>query len=195
MLPEIACLSCPVNLERYPTRDLKDNPYSSPNFTPDAGRRTIALRNIVSYLTTSVLTGIVLGAGAITFYNMFVLAPIWESRLLKGDERWETVFFLASTALPTAIVCGVLFSIMLFHFLPFRLKHREILLAGIFALMLVSANRPVVSRIRRPGVPDPLFETVPDSINIGLLIFLALVMASGIIKRLILRKNKPRMVG
>jgi hypothetical protein len=98
--------------------------------------------------------------------------------MYKGDERWETIFFIASTLLPISVVAGIALALIGLAFLSFRLKHRDVLISCFALWFLISANRPVVSRIRRPGFPDPKFETVPDAmISIVCLLFVVTIVS------------------
>jgi hypothetical protein len=140
--------------------------------------RPRTFRDLVSYFITSVVAGALAGSGLIFFYSFFIVAPIWGPRMYKGDERWETIFFIASTLLPISVIAGIVLALIGFHFLSFRLKHRGVLISCLALWFLISANRPVVSRIRRPGFPDPKFETVPDTmVSIVCLLFVVTIVS------------------
>ncbi len=55
----------------------------------------------------------------------------------------------------------------------------------------------MVSRVRRPGIPDPLYETIPDTMISVVCIVFAVTCISGLVKWVINSKqNHPRqMVG
>ena len=46
-----------------------------------------------------ILAGGAVGCGALLAGDLFLLWPFWKP-LLKGDERWQTVFFVAKVCLP-----------------------------------------------------------------------------------------------
>ena len=53
------------------------------------------------------LAGGAIGCGALFVANVVLCWPFWKP-LLKTDERWQTVFFLAKVGLPAAFVLGAL---------------------------------------------------------------------------------------
>lgn len=142
---------------------MSDNPYASPAEIEEHRSRPRSSRGWVSYFVTAVVTGALAGSGLMFCYSFFILTPMWGPPLYKGDERWETIFFIASTLLPISVIAGIALALIGFAFLTFRLKHRGVLISCFVLWFLISSMRPVVSRIRRPGFPDPRFETVPDT--------------------------------
>lgn len=103
--------------------------------------------------------------------------------MYKGDERWETLFFIASTLLPISVIAGIVLALIGFAFSEFRLKHRGVLISCFALWFLISANRPVISRIRRPDFPDPKFETVPDTMVYIVCLLFVLTIVSWLIKQ------------
>lgn len=98
--------------------------------------------------------------------------------MYKGDERWETIFFIASTLLPISVIGGIILALGGFAFWSFRLKHGEVLISCFALWFFISANRPVVSLVRRPGSPGPMFETVPDTMISAVCVLFLLTVAA-----------------
>ena len=172
---------------------MSNNPYASP--TTEQLQPTHKVRWVVSYLVTSVVAGALAGAGAMFCYSFFIVAPIWGPRMYKGDERWETIFFIASTLLPISVIAGTVTALAGLWFASFRMRHRHVLISCLALWFLISSNRPVVSRVRRPGFPDPKFETVPDTmIAIVCLLFLV-TFVSGLIQWLSIRNDHSIKAG
>ena len=161
---------------------MSENPYESPNVSGKPPARKIEIGAVVSYLVTSVVIGSLAGAAAMFCYAVFWVAPIWGPQMYKGDVRWETVFFIASTLLPISVVVGIVMALLGACFTSFRLKHRGILISCVVLWFLISVNRPIVSRVRRPEFPDPSFETVPDTMLLIVWILFALTCLSALIK-------------
>ena len=121
-----------------------------------------------------ILAGGALGCGVLLVADMVLLWPFWKP-LLKSDERWETVFFIAKVGLPAAFVLGALAGLVWRRSQTLRLSHFG-LVGCCLAIALVSmALRPVVARIRTNS-RGPLYEVIPDTMA-GFFCVVALVIA------------------
>src|SRR5262245_19951990 len=108
-----------------------------------------------------ILAGGALGCGVLLVADMVLLWPFWKP-LLKSDERWETVFFIARVGLPAAFVLGALAGLVWRRSDTLQLSHFG-LVGCCLAIALVSMMlRPVVARIRT-NTRGPLYEVIPDT--------------------------------
>ena len=123
--------------------------------------RAWTLRECVSRL----LAGAATGCGALVAVDLLVLIPIWGPQLLKGDERWETVFFVAVFGLPAAIAAGGLAGLILRRSRAIRLSRVELFACCLGVALVAQLLRPAVSRVRLRGV-RPLYEVVPDTLAV-----------------------------
>ncbi len=163
------------------------NPFESPTtLQTETPRQTCA---VVSYLVTSVTAGALAGAGATFAYSFFFVAPIWGPTMYKGDERWESIFFIASTLLPLSIITLIVLALVGFCFISYRMRHRHILISCFVLWILISANRPVISRVRRPEIPSPKFETIPDTLLIIVCSLFVVTFVSVVIQWLLRRSR------
>ena len=154
---------------------LNENPFQSPE-SPQIQKRN--WRGAVSYVISSLVLGSLLGAGAMFVYSFVFVVPPWEPRLLKPDERWGTLFFVAETLLPISITLGIAAAGFILKFQAIRLNHRDILVSCFILAVLISANRPVVSRSHRSSI-TPMFEFVPDTLlKIVCVLFLSTLISA-----------------
>ena len=156
--------------------------YPNESSLTSRSKASILLRGVVSYFVTSLVTGALAGVIAMYCYLSFILAPPWGTIMLKGDQRWETVIFVASSLLPISVIAGIAFSLIGFRFTSFRLRHRGVVNSCIALWLLITINRPMVSRVHRPGVPAPSYESVPDTMNSIVLVLLIVTLLSGLIQ-------------
>ena len=124
------------------------------------------------------------GVSAIGFYLFFILVPVWEGPVPKADKRWDTILFVASTLLPISVLVGITLVSIGMRFTSFRLRHRGILFCCVVLWSMISNIRPGVSRIRRPGTPNPLYETVPDTMGVIVCVLFVIVSFSALFNRL-----------
>jgi len=99
--------------------------------------------------------------------------------MVKNDQRWETVFFVAATLLPISVIAGIAFALIGFRFTSFRLRHQGVVISCITLWLLITANRPMVARAYRPDLPPPKYESVPDTMNAMVLVLLVVTLLSG----------------
>jgi riboflavin transporter FmnP len=127
---------------------------------------------MLKYLITSAVLGTLAGTSAVFAFSFFIVAPIWGPQLYKGDERWETLFFIAATLLPFSALVGTVFTSIILRFSTFRLKHRGVIISCLAIMLFVWTNKPVVSRLRGPNFLTPRFEWMPDlmcAVTVGVL--------------------------
>ena len=144
---------------------LNDNPYKSPAFSL-RGRQPALARRFASHGITAFLIGGLIGTALLTCYLLVFVVPPWAPQMHKGDGRLEDVCFVASTLLPITIVSGTILAFLRLRHTSFRLTHLQVLGACIPLWLMVSALRPAVSRVRRPEIPSPMYETIPDTIGL-----------------------------
>jgi hypothetical protein len=161
-----------------------DNPYrpfrrrqSHPNPTRS--------QSTVEYLVSSAVIGTLIGASTLFMFAFLVVAPMWEPRMPKGDERWETIFFIAETVLPISTLVGSAFVALILRFFSFRLNLRGMIISCLAIIFFVRMIKPMISRLRGPNFPTPRFEWMPDLICaitamvLGITLLLALVHDNG----------------
>ena len=181
----------PVNVDVIPPKQsLSENPYQPPNSTDETRWQNWQIGTVVSYLVNCTVLGALLSVGALFFYANFMLVPLWEGQIYKGDERWETIFFIAGTVLPIATIAGILSAAIVLRFTSFRFRHKGLLWSCLGLWFMITSLRPVVSRIRRPGVPNPDYETIPDSMGLIVVVLFVAVACSAIIGKFQNRSNR-----
>lgn len=95
-------------------------------------------------------------------YSYFVVAPVWGPQMVKGDERWDTRFFIAETLLPISAIVGTAIMLAILKGTSFRLRHYGLITACLAIMFLAWAIKPMISRLRGPEYPTPRFEWMPD---------------------------------
>ena len=161
------------------------NPFDPPNLEQLTSGRNWSFG--LSYLLSILSFGTIVGVSFLFIITALFVLPFWGPPIYKGDDRWKTIFYLASTGLPLSIVAGVALVAGLLALFRKRLTLGQMLFCWFMSVALIPSFRPVVDRIRRPG-NTPLYESVPDTIwYIALGFFvITLVAAVGVN-----RKPKP----
>lgn len=124
--------------------------------------RSWTLHECVSRL----LAGAAIGCGLLLALDLLVLIPIWGPQLLKGDERWETAFSVATFGLPAALAAGGLAGLVWRRSRAIRLSRVELVACCLCVALVSQLLRPAVPRIRSRGV-GPLYEVVPDTLAVS----------------------------
>ena len=172
---------------------LKQNPYQPPRASSEQPTESWSVASVTSYLTTSVMIGSLAGTGLLFCYRLLIVSPPWEPVLYKGDERWETIFFLASTSLPVMTIIGILLATASLWLVSFRMNYREIMISCLGLWYLISGSRPIVSRLRGPKYPDPGFETIPDTMMLLVCVIFLITCVSAFVQYIL--KHTPITAG
>jgi len=123
-------------------------------------------------------------------YSYFVVAPIWGPRMVKGDERWDTLFFIAETLLPISAIFGTAIMLAILKGTSFRLRHYGLITACLAIMFLVWAIKPMISRLRGPEYPTPRFEWMPDMMWFAAAGLMAVTILSSLIYLCLRRTSK-----
>lgn len=136
-------------------------------------------RNLSEYILTSLVTGVFVGSLLTLLLSFIFIGPPWL-QLMKGDERWETVFLFADTVLPLVIVFCILGTTVFLKIrVSFRLRHREMTICLFVAALIVAGFRPVVARVYRTN-NVPYYESVPDTIFQVIVAMMVVTIGSGL---------------
>lgn len=121
-----------------------------------------------------VLVGGALGCGILFLGDLILLCPFWKP-LLKSDERWQTVFFVAKVGLPAAFVLGALAGFVWRRSHTLRLTWFRLVCCCLTVAYVSTVLRPVVAHTGT-STRSPLYEVVPDTMA-GFFCVLALLIA------------------
>lgn len=119
-------------------------------------------RSTLAYLVTSAVLGSLAGTAAVFAFAHFWVAPLWGRPIYKGDERWETLFFIAATLLPVSALVGTAIASVILRYSSLRLRHRGVIASCLAIMLFTWSTKPMISRIRSPDYPTPRFEWMPD---------------------------------
>jgi|GEM_PF-2932124 len=134
-------------------------------------RRVWSLREWVSRL----LAGGAVGCVLLFLACVVSIILVWEPRLLKGDPRWQSVFFIANFGLPASIAIGALAGLVWRRSQALRLSGGPMACCCVAIALVSRMLRPVVDRNPTSGI-DPRFEVVPDTLFVSFCV-LALMVA------------------
>jgi hypothetical protein len=137
------------------------NPY-------EASSAQISATTSVSIFSVGLVASVLSLGPMLGVVSLFVLTPIfilpfWHPPIYKGDERWKTIFFLATTGLPISMLAGVVVAGIWLSLKRTSLPVGQNALCWFICIALIPSFRPVVDRIRRPG-NTPRYEWIPDTL-------------------------------
>ena len=170
------------------------NPYQSPNSVPERNGGSEPFQWL-SYSVNSIVVGALAGSSTLLCYIHLIVVPPWRPMVLNGDDRIDTLFFIPGDVLPVAVLIGIVIVAALLWRSSYRLKHRGIIIACFAMLFVILFMRPVVSRRRRPDIPIPKYELVPDLILIIVVLLAVVTLGSALVQWIASLKSKREQAG
>ncbi len=117
----------------------------------------------VGWVASVLSLGGMLGVASLFVLTIILILPFWHPPIHKGDKRWETIFYLASTGLPISMFAGVAIAGIWLSLKRTSISVRRNAFCWFICITLIPAFRPVVDRVRRPG-NTPRYEWIPDTL-------------------------------